>query len=226
VVVAGDRSAARVHVHGAAPDLAVAIGQRVGRLSDVTIVDLDAGDEPTDAPQRALALVALADADGLADLLASLGARVLRSGSELAEAVRHAAAAIVLVAGDEVPPAGLPTAAGTPLIVRDAGALVAAALAFDPDAPADVNRQRMGAEAARVRTFAIHDGGALVEETLAGLRRHAGYAFELVTLYAGPAVGSEALDEVRAAIASAWPTLTVDAVLAGQAHDALLVALD
>jgi hypothetical protein len=50
--------------------------------------------------------------------------------------------------------------------------------------------------------------------------------FELVTLLAGPGIGRAALDEVRAAIVSAWPDTTVDRVLAGQAHDALLVVLD
>jgi DAK2 domain fusion protein YloV len=228
VVVAGDRSAARVHVHGAHPDLAIAIGERAGRLSDLAVADLDLGHEPPGDADRTVALITLAEADGLAALLASLGARVVRSGRELAEAVRDtdAAHAIVLVAGDEAAPDVSAIAGSAALGVRDAGSLIAAALAFDADASVDRNLERMADEAARIRTFAIHDDGALPEGALTGLRHHAMDGFELVTLLAGPGIGRAALDEVRAAIVSAWPDTTVDRVLAGQAHDALLVVLD
>ncbi len=41
VVVAGDEELARVHVHGERPDLAIAVGLRWGRLSQVEVTDLD-----------------------------------------------------------------------------------------------------------------------------------------------------------------------------------------
>ena len=123
VVVAGDRSAARVHVHGAQPDLAIAVGLRAGRLSDIAIVDLDveaadpshhpaAGATTGRAParSRSLELVVVAEADGTAALVASLGASVVRSASGIAEAVAGADAehVLLLIAGDDDAPADPP----------------------------------------------------------------------------------------------------------------------
>jgi DAK2 domain fusion protein YloV len=229
VVVAGDRTAARVHVHGAHPDLAIAVGLRTGRLSDVAIVDLDAEVEPV-ALDRAGALVAVAEADGLAAVLASLGALVVRSPDAVGDAARavDAERSIVLVAGDRATSdadEGAITGASV-VRVRDVGALVAAALAFDAASSVEANVARMMAEAARVRSFAIADAPDLAEATVAGLRSHGASGFELATLYTGPRVGVAAVDAVRAAIAAAWPEVQVDAVLGAGPDDALLVALD
>ena len=43
IVVAGDARMARVHIHGPRPDQALAIGLRLGRVSEVGVTDLDAG---------------------------------------------------------------------------------------------------------------------------------------------------------------------------------------
>jgi dihydroxyacetone kinase-like predicted kinase len=258
VIVAGDGSLARVHVHGERPDLAIAAGLRWGRLDEVEIIDLDGqvahhlgthddasvlvgsgqhrpvrrdeadatthgvasnagsprGDPPgravaaasgvasppalagapiADAPASsgvvdararsvpgvsgearpsvaAMAVVAVSAADGLADVLASLGARVVRPGhgscpsvGELADAILGTGAAQVLVLPndrDAILAAGR-AAELTPSVIvavipsRNTGEGIAAALAFDASASLEENVARMTAEAARVRSFRV-----------------------------------------------------------------------
>jgi hypothetical protein len=114
----------------------------------------------------------------------------------------------------------------TPITVRDIGALVAAALAFDPAASRTANVERMTDEAGRLRTFAVGRSLDPAGATVGWLRAMASEGFELVTLYGGPGLGSDDLEAVRATIAAAWPGVTVDMVPDGEARHALLVALD
>ena len=165
VVVAGDRSAARVHVHGAQPDLAIAVGLRAGRLSDIAIVDLDveaadpshhpaAGAATGRAParSRSLGLVVVAEAEGRPPSSRAWAPRssARRRGSRRPSPDAEAEHVLLLIAGDDDAPADPPGAATTARIVaRDVGALVAAALAFDPVATPEANVARMTSEAER-----------------------------------------------------------------------------
>ncbi len=106
LLVVGDPAVARIHIHGDRPDLALAVGLRAGRVSRVTIENLDAlaaGDReervgellgagahagvgilpptvpalPAAAP--ALAVVAVADGDGFARVIVAAGGSVVRA---------------------------------------------------------------------------------------------------------------------------------------------------
>ncbi len=184
VVVAGDERLVRIHVHGERPDLAIAAGLRWGRLSSVSIKDLDdqvaqrcatateVTHPPTPPPQAAptLAMVAVAPADGLARSLESLGARIVRpahgsrpSVGELAEAILAIGAAEVIVLPDDrdAVMAARHAAALTPLVkvevipTRNVAEGIAAAVAFDAAAPLSQNAERMAAESAALRSFTV-----------------------------------------------------------------------
>jgi DAK2 domain fusion protein YloV len=185
VVVAGDTGLARVHVHGERPDLAIAAGLAWGRLSQVEILDLDdqvahnpanlerrRGQQqvPTPAATPAVAVVAVTGAPGLADVLASLGARIVVPGhgsrpsvGEIAEGVLASGATQVIVLPndrDAILAAGQ-AASLTPLVTvevvptRNAAEGIAAVLAFRADDDFEANVERMRAEAGSLRSFTV-----------------------------------------------------------------------
>jgi dihydroxyacetone kinase-like predicted kinase len=205
VVVAGDAALVRVHVHGERPDQAIAAGLAWGRLSDVSIRDLDdqvahnpahlraAAPRPALAqiPTGAAALVAVTAADGLAQVLESLGARVVRpahgtrpSVGEIGEAVAATGSGRVIVLpndGDALLAARHAAEANPDIEVaivptRNAAEGIAAAVAFDPDADED-GLARMQAEAGALRSFTVIraardatiDGTAIVKGRLIAL---------------------------------------------------------
>ena len=185
VVVAGDEGLTRVHVHGERPDLALAAGLAWGRLSQVEVLDLD--DQVAHNPAQrerdhgqphppapvgapALAIVAVTGASGLADVLASLGARIVVPGhgsrpsvGEIAEGVLASGASQVIVLPndrDAILAAGQ-AASLTPLVTveviptRNAAEGIAAAFAFQADDGLEANLERMRAEARSLRSFTV-----------------------------------------------------------------------
>lgn len=184
VVVAGDERLVRVHVHGERPDLAIAAGLRWGRLSSVSIKDLDdqvaercataavVTRPPAPPPQPAptLAMVAVAQADGFARALESLGARIVRpahgsrpSVGEIAEAILAIGAPEVILLPDDrdAVMAARHAAELTPLVnvevipTRNVAEGIAAAVAFDAAASLSQNAGRMAAESAALRSFTV-----------------------------------------------------------------------
>ncbi len=192
VVVAGDEKLIRVHVHGERPDLAIAAGLGWGRLSQVEVLDLDdqldqldqvahdpAVPEPgprlEDAEQaraetRAIAVVAVTGARGLADVLASYGARIVvpshgsrPSVGEIVEGILTSGAdqVIVLPNDRDAILAASQAAVLTPLVTveviptRNAAEGIAAAFAFDPADTLEANLERMRREAASLRSFTV-----------------------------------------------------------------------
>lgn len=114
VLVVGDESAVKVHVHTLRPDKIIAIGMTAGRISDVVIEDLEAMAAEHEratgisvaAPSRPapVGVVAVIPGAGLEKVARSLGATVLRGGAtmnpsteELLEAIRAANADHVIV---------------------------------------------------------------------------------------------------------------------------------
>jgi len=94
VLVVGDETVAKVHVHTLQPDQIIRIGTSAGRISDVVVEDLDAMSADHEAatgivvalPPRApaaLAVVAVVPGDGLGRVAASLGAQVVRGGATM-----------------------------------------------------------------------------------------------------------------------------------------------
>jgi DAK2 domain fusion protein YloV len=116
VLVVGDESVMKVHVHTLQPDKIVAIGMTAGRLGDVVVEDLDAMTRAHEAatgivvepPRRetaaAIGVVAVVPGSGFATVARSLGATPLRGGAtmnpsteELLGAIREANARHVVV---------------------------------------------------------------------------------------------------------------------------------
>ena len=116
VLVVGDESVMKVHVHTLQPDKIVAIGMTAGRLGDVVVEDLDAMTAQHEAatgiviepPRReataAIGVVAVVPGAGFATVARSLGATPLRGGAsmnpsteELLGAIREANAQHVIV---------------------------------------------------------------------------------------------------------------------------------
>ncbi len=114
VLVVGDETAVKVHVHTLWPDQIIRIGLGAGRIADVVVEDLDAMTAEHEratgivvTPPRARAsigLVAVVPGDGFADIVRSAGATPLRGGAtmnpsteELLDAIRSANAEHVVV---------------------------------------------------------------------------------------------------------------------------------
>ena len=115
VLVVGDETVAKVHVHTLEPDQIVRIGLSAGRISDVVIEDLEAmsaqhaeatGIVVASAHREPIAVgvVTVVPGDGFARIARSLGAHVVRGGAsmnpsteELLAAIRQANAEHVLV---------------------------------------------------------------------------------------------------------------------------------
>ena len=112
VLVVGDETALKVHVHTLHPDKIIAIGMSVGRITDVVVEDLEAmaaEHERTTgivvpAPRSAIGVVAVLPGDGFVEVARSMGATPLRGGAtmnpstqELLDAIRSTNADHVVV---------------------------------------------------------------------------------------------------------------------------------
>jgi len=115
VLVVGDETVAKVHVHTLEPDQIIRIGLTAGRIGDVVVEDLDAmsaqhaeatGIIVPSAHREPIAVgvVTVVPGDGFARIAASLGAHIVRGGAsmnpsteELLAAIRQANAEHVVV---------------------------------------------------------------------------------------------------------------------------------
>jgi DAK2 domain fusion protein YloV len=188
VVVAGDEKMTRVHVHGDRPDLAIAAGLLWGRLSSVEVLDLDdqvahnaahphehdhvtaEAEPPPVAAATTTAVIAVTRAPGIAEVLASYGARIVVPGhgtrpsvGEIAEGILASGAsqAIVLPNDRDAILAATQAAALTPLVsvevvpTRNAAEGIAAVFAFDPEASLEDNVEAMTEESETLRSFRV-----------------------------------------------------------------------
>ena len=112
VLVVGDETVMKVHVHTLHPDEILRIGLTAGRLADLLVEDLDAMSAEharetgivVRPPLRPLAVVAIVPGDGFAAVARSLGAIPVKGGAtmnpsteELLDAIRGANAARTIV---------------------------------------------------------------------------------------------------------------------------------
>ncbi|TME25639.1 MAG: DAK2 domain-containing protein, partial [Chloroflexi bacterium] len=116
VLVVGDESVIKVHVHTLKPDEIIRIGLTAGRIGDVVVEDLDAMTAeherttgivvapPSRAAAAAVGVVAVVPGEGFAAVARSLGALAVRGGptmnpstEELLEAINAANARTVVV---------------------------------------------------------------------------------------------------------------------------------
>lgn len=181
VLVVGDASICRVHVHTLHPDKVIAIAVSAGRISDVLVEDLElmsAEHEAatgivvpaTDAaPRAAVRVVTVVPGDGLASVVTSLGAHPLRGGASMNPSTEELLAAIAAARAEQVivlpndknvilaarAAAELASCAVTVLPLTNLGAGMAALLAFDAGRSAEQAVADMTAAAGRAHTIEI-----------------------------------------------------------------------
>src|SRR5881628_2241215 len=198
VLVVGDESVMKVHVHTLQPDKIVAIGMTAGRLGDVVVEDLDAMTAQHEAatgiviepPRReaaaAVGVVAVVPGSGFATVARSLGATPLRGGAtmnpsteELLAAIKGAnARSVVVLPNDKnVLLAAQQAAKVAEVAVRivptsSVAQGMAALVAFDPRKDSETNARDMADVAERAHgievTRAIRDADIDGERVRAG----------------------------------------------------------
>jgi DAK2 domain fusion protein YloV len=123
VLVAGDGSAVKIHVHNERPDEVIAYGLSLGNLSRINVENLDrqaqerrhraeataatptngaSPDKPISAPIDGLAVIAVAQGHGLARLFSAMGVTVVEGGQTANPSAGELAAAIRAAGTDEV----------------------------------------------------------------------------------------------------------------------------
>jgi uncharacterized protein len=226
VLVVGDRSTLKVHVHTDDPETAIAVFADVGRVSHLDVADMRLQVARRDARLATnggaagarTGLLAVVSGAGMARLYESLGAHVLDGGPTLNPSTHELLAGIHAVPSEEV--VVLPNSANVIMAAERAAELaekavrvvvsrsqqagLAAAVALTPDADADTNAGAMRVAIAAVRTGAV---APAAREDAAG------------RFGAGDAVGF--VDDELVAWGATAPTL--EAVLAALAADAELV---
>ena len=200
MLVVGDASLLKVHVHAARPEAVLEIGRGAGRVDDVVVEDFDelvAEHERLTgivllSPPRPLAVVSVVPGEGLAAVARSLGASVLLGGTtmnpsvgELADAVKRAnARRVVLLPNDPnvILAARQAATLGESVVdvvpTRNVAQGMAALVAFDDAKPADavVAAMEVAARAARE----IEVTRATQETTVDGLAVREGDAIALL----------------------------------------------
>ena len=222
VLVVGDETVAKIHVHTLQPDQIIRIGTSAGRISDVVVEDLDAMSAEHEAatgivvpsPPRAVipfAVVAVVPGDGLGRIAASLGAQVVRGGAtmnpsteQLLDAVKRANAQHVVILPNDTnvvlaaeQAARMAGATVTVLPARNVAQGMAALASWDQAAPADeaIATMRDAAE----RAHAIEITTAVRDADIDGQRVGKG---EHLALLDGKLV-AHADDELTALVAAA-----------------------
>jgi len=227
VLVVGDATVAKIHVHSLFPHEIIRIATSAGRISDVVVEDLDAmsaqhaadtgiviGSPPRESTE--LAVVAVVPGDGLGRIAESLGAHVVRGGATmnpsteqlLGAVIRANARHVVLLPNDKnvilAAEQAARMATGTTVTVlqaRNVAQGMAALAAWDQGEPADaaIATMRDAAEQAHAIeiTTAIRD--AEVDGQRVGKGEH-------LALLDGKLV-AHADDELQA-LATAAKTLT------------------
>jgi DAK2 domain fusion protein YloV len=244
LLVMGDASQAKVHVHTDAPERAADAARPWGEVTALRFDDMRRQEAERDARLRraaagaaACGALALVEGDGVRELAEGLGADALPPGAapaEIAAALGRGGApeTVVVVAGAQGLAAARAAVDGRPgCRVVDAGSLpgaLACLVGLDPEATAHRNAQEMTALAEGVRAAEV-DGGdpdALrsgLTGALAGLLGD-GPALVTVLIGAGAAV---APPEVEAWVrAAAGPEVEVEAHAGGQPSPALAVGVE
>jgi dihydroxyacetone kinase-like predicted kinase len=156
VLVVGDESVMKVHVHTLHPDQIIRIGLTTGRIGDVVVEDLDAMTAEHEratgivvappVPAADIGVLAIVPGSGFATVAASLGATPLRGGAtmnpsteEILTGIREANARHVIVLPNDKnvimaarSAAKLAECEVTVIPTRNVGQGMAALVAFDP----------------------------------------------------------------------------------------------
>ena len=224
LLVVGDASALKVHVHTDDPGAALTLGTTRGTLAGVEIADMHvqtaereerlAVRTPEPDAQRSSDVIAVVAGEGHRRLFTRLGAAAIVEGgqsmnpstAEILEAIEVARAPEVVVLpnnGNVIMSAEQAAElAGKPVYVvptRSIQAGLTALLAYDPSLGAEENEAAMREAVASVSTAAVTTASRDVD--LNGLRIHEGQYLGL--LEDEPLVGGESFDEVAGAVVEA-----------------------
>jgi DAK2 domain fusion protein YloV len=177
LLVVGDSSAVKVHVHTDDPGAALSLGTRAGTIENVEIADMHRQTQARERrllavvpdPEQASAVVAVVAGAGNRRLYESFGAHVVDGGqsmnppaADLVEAIERAPAPAVVVlpnndnvvlAAEQARTLAGKAAQVVPTTSIQAG--LAALVAFDPAASADENAASMAEAVAQVATGAV-----------------------------------------------------------------------
>ena len=175
VLVVGDQTTLKVHVHTDDPDAATALFADAGQVSHLDVADMRAQvkrrDERLSAAERVERCGALAvtTGDGMRSLFESFGVRALDGGPKLNPSTYELLAAIHAVPAEEV--VVLPNSPNVVMAAERAAALsdktvsvvashspqagLAAAVSLEPSRSADENAAAMTGTLQRVRTGAV-----------------------------------------------------------------------
>lgn len=219
LLVVGDPSAVKVHVHTDDPGAALSLGVTAGALSGVEIADMHAQTrareerllQPAPAPAGAAALVAVAAGAGNRRLFESLGADVVDGGRTMNPSCAEIVAVLdatgasevlllpndrnVLLTAQQAAHEAAASVSVVPTTTLQAG--LAAAVAFDPDAPAAVNVALMTRAAEDVATGAV----TIASRELASDGVVVGKGGWLGLADGTPVAGGGSFDEVAGAVA-------------------------
>jgi DAK2 domain fusion protein YloV len=224
LLVVGDASALKVHVHTDDPGAALSLGTARGTLARVEIADMHVqaaereeglaarANEP--GPQRSSDVIAVVAGEGNRGLFTRLGTAAIVEGgqsmnpstAEILEVIERARApeAVVLPNNGNVimsaeQAAGLASKPVRVVPTRSIQAGLTALLAYDPSLDAEENDAAMRDALDSVATAAVTTASRDVE--LNGLRIHEGQYLGL--LEEEPLVGGESFDEVAGAVVEA-----------------------
>jgi fatty acid kinase len=173
VLVVGDSTTLKVHVHTDDPDAATAVFADAGVVSHLDVADMRVQtrqrDERLGAAVPVCGAVAVATGDGMRELFISLGVSVLDGGPTLNPSTYDLLAAIHALDTEEV--VVLPNSPNVLMAAEHAAELsdktvevvpsrslqagLAAAVSLDPSGPAAENADAMRAALGRVRTGAV-----------------------------------------------------------------------
>ncbi len=229
--VAGDDHMIRVHIHNEDPDGVVAYGRTVGTVDQIRIEDLDRqADEMRAATTSGLAVVAVAQGEGLERVLVAAGAAAIVSGphgrppsaGELARAIRETYAADVIVLPNdsnirlvaEQAARLVPNVNVSVVPTRNAAEGVAALLALDAHGSAAENAALMLAAARSVQTVAVTE--AVRDARIGGRSVLSGETIALAADGTLIAVAADRLDATVAAVRALRPGFELLTVYAGR----------
>jgi dihydroxyacetone kinase-like predicted kinase len=175
VLVVGDRTTLKVHVHTDDPERAIAVFDGAGAVSRLDVADMRAqvADRATRldtvAPHQRCGVLAVTSGGGMAQLFRSMGAEVLDGGATLNPSTHELLAGVHSVRAEEV--VVLPNSPNVIMAAERAAELsdkrvvvvptrsqqagLAAAVALQPDSSADENARAMERELVELRTGAV-----------------------------------------------------------------------
>lgn len=239
VILVGDQTTARIHLHTAHPDAVVAYARSLGTVANLEIHDLDRQSDAaalasaaTEAGRRGPEVVALVEGEGFAAIFASLGAIpyvgdpacALEGVSAREVIVLPNSASALDAAGSIRTPDGV-TVRIVPSRTAPEGIAALVAYRFDLDAAA--NAAAMTRAAAAVRTIEIPTGDP---DPLGNLERLLDAAargrVDVATVYRGADADAALAERAAAACRAAFPQAGVETAVGGQREALLIVSLE